>query len=91
MCKHVALSIRAPGQMFHALRVPPKIHQIDFGAQQKIIHLAASTLDLEVVREHVREHQDVGKKKKDLDALVADSDAALQRIRLVYGHLKRSS
>ena len=62
--EHETLSLRAPGQMFHALQVPPKIHQIDLGALQKIIHFAASTLDLEVVREHVREHQDVGKKKR---------------------------
>ena len=58
---------------------------------RKIIHFAASTLDLEVVREHVREHQDVGKQKKDLDALVADSAAALQRLRLVCGRVERSS
>ena len=89
--EHETLSIRAPGQMFQALQVPEKIHQTDLVALQKIIHLAASTLDLEVVREHVREHQDAGKKKKDLDALVADSAAALQRLRLVCGHVKRSS
>ena len=67
--------------------MPEKIHQIDLVALQKIIHLAAPTLDLEVVREH----QDVGKRKKDLDALVADSAAALQRLRLVCGHIERSS
>ena len=67
--EHAQKSIRAPGQMFHALQVPPKIHQIDLGALQKIIHLAASTLDLEAVREHVREHQDVGKKKKGLGCI----------------------
>ena len=81
VCKRDALSIRAPGQMFQALQVPEKIHQIDVVALQKIIHLAPSTLVLEVIREH----KDVGRKKrKDLDALVADSGAALK-------HLKRSS
>ena len=81
MCKHDTLSIRAPGQTFHALQVPEKIHKIDLTALQKIILLAASTLDLEVIRER----KDVGRKKrKDLDALVADSGAALK-------HLKRSS
>ena len=74
--------------MFQALQVPEKIHQIDLVALQKIIHLAAPTLDLEVIREH----QDVGKtKRKDLDALVADSGAALKRLSLVCGRLKRSS
>ena len=86
--EHAQKSIRAPGQMFHALQVPEKIHQIDLVALQKIIHLAAPTLDLEVIRER----KDVGRKKrKDLDALVADSAAALQRLRLVCGHVKRSS
>ena len=79
--EHETLSLRAPGQMFQALQVPEQIHQIDLVALQKIIHLAASTLDLEAIREH----KDVGRKKrKDLDALVADSGAALKR-------LKRSS
>ena len=81
MCKHDTLSIRAPGQTFQALQVPEKIYKIDLVALQKIIHLAAPALDLEVIREH----KDVGRKKrKDLDALVADSGAALK-------HLKRPS
>ena len=47
-------------------------------ALQQTIHLAASTLDLEIIREH----EDVGKKKrKDLDALVYDSSAALKRFK----------
>ena len=85
MCKHDTLSIRAPGQTFHALQVPEQIHKIDLTALQKIILLAASTLDLEVVRGH----QGVGKKKrKALNALVADSGDALKRLSLVCGHLK---
>ena len=85
MCNHDALSIRAPGQTFHALQVPEKIHKIDLTALQKIIILAAATLDLEVVRGH----QDVGKKqRKALGALVADSGDALKRLSLVCGHLK---
>ena len=75
--EHETLSLRAPGQMFQALQVPEKIHKIDLVALQKIILLAASTLDLEVVRGH----QDVGKKKrKALNALVADSGDALKRL-----------
>ena len=62
VCKHDTLSIRAPGQMFQALQVPEKIHQIDVVALQKIIHLAASTLDLEVIREH----KDVGRKETEI-------------------------
>ena len=78
MCKHDTLSIRAPGQTFHALQVPKKIHKIDLTALRKIILLAASTLDLEVVRGH----QDVGKKKrKALNALVADSGDALKHLK----------
>ena len=77
VCKHDTLSIRAPGQTFQALQVPEKIHKIDLVALQKIILLAASTLDLEVVRGH----QDVGKKKrKALNALVADSGDELKRL-----------
>ena len=77
VCKHDTLSIRAPGQTFHALQVPKKIHKIDLTALRKIILLAASTLDLEVIRGH----EDVGKnKRKALDGLVADSDAALKHL-----------
>ena len=77
MCNHDTLSIRAPGQTFRALRVPPKIHKIDLTALRKIILLAASTLDLEVIRGH----QDVGqKKRKALNALVADSGDELKRL-----------
>ena len=47
--------------MFQALQVPEKIHKIDLVALQKIILLAASTLDLEVVRGH----QEVGKKETE--------------------------
>ena len=64
--------------MFQALQVPAEIHQIDLAALQQIIHLAASTLDLKIIREH----KDVGKRKRmDLDALVRDSSAALQRFK----------
>ena len=85
VCKHDTLSIRAPGQTFHALQVPEKIHKIDLVALQKIILLAASTLDLEVVRGR----QDVGQQKREaLNALVADSGDALKRLSLVCGHLK---
>ena len=64
--------------MFQPLRVPAEIHQIDLAALQQIIHLAASTLDLEIIREH----KDVGKnKRKDLSALVYDSNAALKRFK----------
>ena len=76
--EHETLSLRAPGQMFQALQVPEQIHQIELVALQKIIHLAASTLGLEIIREH----KDVGKqKRKDLDALVSDSSAALKRLK----------
>jgi len=51
LCEHEALSLRGPGQMFQALEVPPKLPRIDLAALQQIIHLAASTLDLEVVRQ----------------------------------------
>ena len=44
--------------MFQALHAAPEtLHQIDLAALQQIIHLAASTLDLEIIREH----EDVGK------------------------------
>ena len=76
--EHETLSLRAPGQMFQALQVPGKIHQIDFGGLQKIIHLAASTLDLAIIREH---NGVDNKKWKDLDALVYDSSAALKRLK----------
>ena len=46
--EHDTLSLRAPGQMFQALQVPEKIDQIDLVALQKISHLVASTLDLEL-------------------------------------------
>ena len=64
--------------MFQALGVSSEIPRIDLAALHQIIHLAASTLDLEVVRQH----QDVGKeKKRALDALVYDSSAALKRFK----------
>ena len=76
LCEHETLSLRGPGQMFQALEVPPELPRIDLAALQQIIHLAASTLDLEVVRQH----EDVGKeKKRALNALVHDSSAALKR------------
>ena len=51
---------------------------ISFRALQQIIHLAASTLDLEVVRQH----EDIGKMKgRALDTLVHDSTAALRRFK----------
>ena len=43
--------------MFQALEVPRELPRIDLAALQQIIHLAASTLDLEVVRQH----EDIGK------------------------------
>ena len=78
ICEHETLSLRAPGQMFQVLHVPAKSHQIDVVALQKTIHLVASTLDLDIIREH----NDVGKqKRKHLDALVSDSSAALNRLK----------
>ena len=49
-----------------------------FGSLEQIIHLAASTLDLEVVLQH----EDIGKmKRRALDPLVHDSTAALKRFK----------
>ena len=60
-------------------------HKIDLTALRKSSLLAASTLDLGVVRGH----QQVGKKNwKALNALVADSGDARKRLSLVCGHLK---
>ena len=66
--------------MFLALEahMPPELPRIDLAALQHIIHLAASTLDLEVVRQH----EDIGKmKRRALDPLVHDSTAALKRFK----------
>ena len=55
ICEHENLSLRAPGQMFQALEVPTNkedIVEIDALALAKIIQLAASTIDLDVVRKH---------------------------------------
>ena len=61
--------------MLQALDVLQKLPQIDLAALQQIIHLAASTMDLDVVREH----KDVGKgRRKTLNNLVHDSAAALE-------------
>ena len=62
--------------MFQALEVAPELPRIDLAALQQIIHLAASTLDLEVVRQN----EDGKMKRRALDPLVQHCCAeALQR------------
>ena len=62
--------------MFQALDAAPEtLHQIDLAALQKIIHLAASTMDLEIIRGHT----DVGtQRKRALDDLVQNRGAYLR-------------
>ena len=80
ICEHETLSLRGPGQMFQAVEVPGSLPRIDVAALEQIVLLAASTLDLEVVREH----QEVGKeKKRALNALIEDSAAAVAKVQKV--------
>ena len=79
ICEHKSLSLPAPGHMFKALEVPQKPPQIDLADLKQIIHLAASTMDLNVVRED----KDVGKRmNKTLNNLVQDSAAALKALQI---------
>ena len=78
ICEHETLSLRGPRDMFQALEVAPELPRIDLAALQQIIHLAASTLDLEVVRQN----EDGKMKRRALDPLVQHCCAeALQRWR----------
>ena len=82
ICEHETLSLRGPGQMLQAVEVPSELARIDIAALEQIVLLAASTLDLEMVRQHDK----VGKeKKRALNALVENSAAAVAKVRRLTG------
>ena len=62
--------------MFQALEAAPEhLHRINLAVLQKIMHLAASTMDLEIIRGH----NDVGTQgKRALEDLVRDRGAYLR-------------
>ena len=64
------------------VEVPSELARIDIAALEQIVLLAASTLDLEMVRQH----DEVGKeKKRALNALVENSAAAVAKVRRLTG------
>ena len=68
--------------MFQAVEVPSELARIDIAALEQTVLLAASTLDLEMVRQH----DEVGKeKKRALNALVENSAAAVAKVRRLTG------